>query len=169
MERKTEPQIFLEVELEQIKDLIRDYKDRGWRFTNLCASDVEGRVELLYSFSSGRDMENLRVLVDNGQAAPAVSPFFPNAFLHENETRDLYGVKFDGITLDYNGRFYPTSVPTPMNPSSLEAVEFLNKKNAAAEDGAAQSRGSKEIAKESGPAALSADEPKTPTDVEGEV
>ena len=83
------------------------------------------KVEVLCSFVLGEELENLSLLVAADEVVPAVSPLFPSAFLNENETSELFGVKFKGITLDYGGSFYPTSVPTPMNPTSTAALAFL--------------------------------------------
>jgi ech hydrogenase subunit D len=120
-----EPQVFKDIELAQLANMVKDYKERAWRLTNLCGSSVEGKVELLYSFSADEELENLRVLVANDEEVPAVSPLYPCAFMFENETHDLYGVRFTGMTLNYEGAFYPTSVPTPMNPASAAAERFL--------------------------------------------
>ncbi|MDR1088758.1 MAG: NADH-quinone oxidoreductase subunit C [Coriobacteriales bacterium] len=127
-----DPQVFRDIELDELEGQIRSYRERGWRLANLCGSSVGDKVELLYSFSDGPELENLRMLVDNGQKIPAVSPLYPNAFVFENEARDLYGVVFEGGLIDYGGRFYSPSVPTPMNPASLPAQEYLASARAAA-------------------------------------
>lgn len=120
-----DPQIFKDIELPQLMERVESYKSRGWRFVNLCGSSVDGKVELLYSFSLGEELENLRFLVANEDVVPAVSPIYGNAFFFENETHDLFGVTFKGITIDFGGTFYPTSVPTPMNPASQAAQDHL--------------------------------------------
>lgn len=120
-----DPQVFIEIELGQLASRVDGYKSRGWRLVNVCCSSVEGRTELLYTFSAGEALENLRLLVDSDEKIPAISPLYPNAFFFENEARDLYGIEFEGGILDYGGRFYSPSVPTPMNPSSLQAGEYL--------------------------------------------
>ena len=118
-------QVFKDIPLDQFTSLVEGYKERGWRFANLCGSTVGDKVELLCSFALGEEFENLSVIVGKEDTVFAVSPFFPSAFLNENETHDLYGIAFKGMTLDYGGRFFVTSVPTPMNPGSRQAGEFL--------------------------------------------
>lgn len=118
-------QIFIDTPLESLLSVATDYKERGWRLANICGSDVDGKVELLYSFAQGEELENLRVIVANEDTVPAVSPLYPGAFVFENETHELYGVNIEGITIDFKGAFYPTSIPTPMNPSSQAAEAFL--------------------------------------------
>jgi NADH:ubiquinone oxidoreductase subunit C len=91
------------------------------------ASSAEGGgatgVELIYSFSKGLPLENLRFTIDTGTVVPSISDCFPNAFFFENETHDLFGVKFSGISIDFDGEFYTVAVPTPMNPYSSAARE----------------------------------------------
>ncbi|MDR1357887.1 MAG: NADH-quinone oxidoreductase subunit C [Coriobacteriales bacterium] len=128
-----DPQVFIDIQLDELKGHIASYHERGWRLANLCGSSVDDKVELLYSFAQGPELENLRMLVDNGQKIPAVSPLYPNAFVFENEASELYGVVFEGGLVDYGGRFYSPSVPTPMNPASLPAQEYLASARAAAD------------------------------------
>jgi len=117
--------LFIEITLDQLESKVASYKERGWRFANLCGSTAGNKVELLCSFALDQETENLFLFIEQRAQVPAISPHFPSAFLYENETNDLFGVKFEGTTLDYGGRFYLTSVPTPMNPHSLKAEAFL--------------------------------------------
>ncbi|HBT95854.1 MAG TPA: hypothetical protein DEB24_07150 [Coriobacteriia bacterium] len=118
------PQIFIDIDCKDLKTKVDEYENRGWRFVNICGSTVEGGVELIYSFSDGLPLENLRFTVPNGSTIPSVSGCFPNAFFFENETYDLFGVKFSGVSIDFDGKFYKVSVPTPMNPQSVQAREY---------------------------------------------
>jgi ech hydrogenase subunit D len=117
-----DPQVFIDIELSQLHNRVEDYQSRGWRAVNLCGSSVDGQVELIYSFSDNETLENLRLLVNNDDIVPSISDVYLNTFFFENETHDLFGVKFKGIAIDFAGTFYPTSVPTPMNPLSDEAI-----------------------------------------------
>jgi ech hydrogenase subunit D len=117
------PQVFIDIEQSELAGRARDYCERGWRFANLCGSTVEGGVELIYSFSDCLPLENLRFVTDLTQPIDSVSACFPNAFIFENETHDLFGVSFAGISLDFDGAFYTVSVPTPMNPAASHKGE----------------------------------------------
>jgi len=117
--------VFINITLDQFTKEVEGYKERGWRFANLCGSTVGDKVEILCSFAQEQEIENLSMLVEKGEQVPAVSTIYPSSFLYENEIFELFGVKFEGTILDYNGSLYVTSVPTPMNPGSLEAEEFL--------------------------------------------
>lgn len=120
-----ESQVFKDISLDRFIGRVKDYRESGWRFVNLSGSTVGDKVELLCSFAKGRELENLSVLVGKEDTVPAVSPLFPSAFLNENEASELFGVKFEGMILDFRGDFFQTSIPTPLNPCSLEAEEFL--------------------------------------------
>jgi ech hydrogenase subunit D len=120
-----EPQVYEDIELESLIELARAYEQDGWRFVNMNGSTVEGGVELLYSFAKEPRLENLKVVVDTEQEVPSITPFFPNVFVFENETHDLYGVNISGISIDFKGKFYAVSVPTPMNPHSTQAKEAV--------------------------------------------
>ncbi|MDR2109467.1 MAG: NADH-quinone oxidoreductase subunit C [Coriobacteriales bacterium] len=119
------PQVFKDIEPAQMRAEVESYHSRGWRFVQICGSTLPEGVELLYSFSDGEPLENLRMVVDNGSELPSISDLYLNAFFFENETHDLFGVSFKGIAIDFGGEFYTVSVPTPMNPASAQAADFL--------------------------------------------
>jgi Ni,Fe-hydrogenase III component G len=124
-----DPQVFIDIELPQLHSTVKDYQSRGWRAVNLCGSSVDGQVELIYSFSDNEEFENLRLLVSNSDVVPSISDIYLNTFFFENETHDLFGVNFKGIAIDFGGKFYPTAVPTPMNPLSDAAIQAALESN----------------------------------------
>jgi hypothetical protein len=115
------PQTFIDISLDELREQVESYDRLGWRFVNICGSTVGGGVELIYSFSKDLPLDNLRFTIDAETTIPSISDRFPNAFFFENETHDLFGVKFSGISIDFDGAFYTVAVPTPMNPGSTEA------------------------------------------------
>ena len=46
------------------------------------------------------------VRVENGVAVPSITGVYPAAFVFENESHDLFGVSFEGISIDFGGEFY---------------------------------------------------------------
>jgi ech hydrogenase subunit D len=117
------PQVFIDIDHTDLYERVADYSSRGWRFVNISGNTVDDGVELIYSFSDGLPLENLRLKVSTETQLPSVSNLFPNAFFFENETHDLFGVHFLDISIDFDGAFYAVSVPTPMNPQSADARE----------------------------------------------
>ena len=55
------PQVYREIELGELLPEVQKYKSAGWRFVQLCATTIEGGVEILYTFAkgSGSEVENL--------------------------------------------------------------------------------------------------------------
>jgi hypothetical protein len=129
------PQVFIDIDLADLRTHIERYDNDGWRFVNICGSTVTEGVELIYSFSNGLPLENLRFSIDATTTIPSVTDCFPNAFFFENETHDLFGVTFSDISIDFGGKFYGLSVPTPMNPRSTMAQEEAAQAEATNVDG----------------------------------
>ncbi|MDR3315991.1 MAG: NADH-quinone oxidoreductase subunit C [Coriobacteriales bacterium] len=131
MTQTEKPQVFKDIEHAQLRKQVESYHGRGWRFVNISGTTVEEGVELLYSFSDGLPLENLRFTINTETALPSVSDLYPNCFFFENETHDLFGVQFTGISIDFDGEFYKVAVPTPMNPHSAAAKASASGKPAA--------------------------------------
>jgi ech hydrogenase subunit D len=51
-------------------------------------------------------MTHLRMDVDKDQPIPSISSVYFCALLIENETQDQFGVRFEGLPLDYQGGMY---------------------------------------------------------------
>ena len=113
---------FIEAPVEQVVDIAASYRERGWEFSQICATTVEGGIELLYashdpSFQAP-GLEGVLVRVENGVAVPSITGVYPAAFVFENESHDLFGVSFEGISIDFGGEFYTVAVAYPMNPAA---------------------------------------------------
>jgi ech hydrogenase subunit D len=128
---KRDPQVFIDIQLPALRSKVEAYHAKGWRFVNLNGSTVPDGVELIYAFSDQEPIENLRLVVGSTDEVPSISDLYFNSFFFENETHDLYGVNIKGIAIDFGGKFYKTSVPTPFNPASEQAQIRLIERNAA--------------------------------------
>jgi len=87
----------------------------------LTAGDHDGAVELTWSFEKGGRLEHLRERVQLDEEVPSVSPFYPFAYLYENELRELFGVKVTGLNVDFKGQLYQTSTKVPFSPKAIRA------------------------------------------------
>lgn len=119
-----EEQVFQRIDVDDLLNRVESYHDDGWRFVQLCGTTLDGgAVEVVYTFSRLDDLklENLVMDVEPGTKVPSITDQFLAAFVFENETHDLFGVEFENIAIDFRGRFYDVSVPTPMNPKSVFA------------------------------------------------
>lgn len=99
--------------------LLREARRRfadGWRLVQICASTAADSFELSYSLAAPGRLEHLRLVVPRSAPnVPSITPVFSGAFTYENEMHDLFGIRFDGLQLFYNGAFLKTSVPMPFN------------------------------------------------------
>ncbi|MGV8083521.1 MAG: NADH-quinone oxidoreductase subunit C [Coriobacteriia bacterium] len=111
---RSEPQHFETISAGQLLATAQKYKDAGYRFVQCAATRVEGGFDMLYSFDRDLVLYNVHVPVAEGEGLPSISAIFPAAFVFENETHELFGIDISNISVDFKGKFYTLSVPTPM-------------------------------------------------------
>ena len=105
-----------------------DYKRRGYRFVQMCCTKLsEDAFELTYSFDKDYKFENLRVTVPKDAKLPSITGAFQGTFLYENEIRELFGIDFEGISVDYRGHMYKKSKKTPFATDTDKAEETCQK------------------------------------------
>ena len=68
------------------------FKMAGWRVVQICASRLD---------------------IDEAQTVPSITQVYPGAFLQENETAELFGVRIESIDGDYHGKLYRIAQETP--------------------------------------------------------
>ena len=82
-------------------------KQAGYRLVTLTAVDLDERaVDLIYHFDRERVMNHFRVNVSKGRPVPSISGVYFAAVLVENEIQDQFGLRFDGLALDYDAGLY---------------------------------------------------------------
>ena len=87
---------------------VQGKKNDGWRFiTMTCCEETEG-LDFLYHFDKNLAMNHLRIKTGKGKSIPSVSNVYFAALVVENEIQDFYDVKFDGLAIDYKGKFVIT-------------------------------------------------------------
>ena len=89
------------------------FKMDGWRVVQICANRVPDGYEMSYSFGKDYDMRTLRLDIDEAQTVPSITQVYPGAFLQENETAELFGVRIESIDGDYHGKLYRIAQETP--------------------------------------------------------
>ena len=87
--------------------------ENDWRFVTatatLCPPRAEGEapyIDLLYTFDKDMQLKHLRLSTPEKGVVPSLTPIYFAATLIENEMRDLFGLTFEGLVLDYNGTLY---------------------------------------------------------------
>jgi ech hydrogenase subunit D len=92
------------------KTLVREvarFKAEGHRLATLsCVEADDGLLEILYHFDRNFELAHLSLAVPPDKKVPSISKVFLAAFAVENEIQDLFGIRFEGLAIDYEGRFY---------------------------------------------------------------
>jgi ech hydrogenase subunit D len=119
-EKKCMIQDFQPVEASGLLAKVQDLDAEGYRFGQMCASKVKDGFELLYSFDKDHVLLNLRLTIAEEEDVASITGVCWPAFIYENETQDLFGIKFKHSALDYGGHFFKVSEPTPWNPKKQD-------------------------------------------------
>ncbi len=102
-------------------------KAEGCRLVTLSCLEVdENNLEILYHFDRNLRLKHLRLRAPKGSTVPSISPVYFAAVLAENEIQDLFGVRFEGLAIDYRGTFYleEESKKTPFCRISIQSREM---------------------------------------------
>lgn len=123
---------FQELDKSEVHDFAKSKKAEGARFVNLHATTLgEDDFQLTYSYTTGETVtDNYTVRVSSADVVKSISDIYFAAFFFENETQDLFGIKFDGIVLDFQGDFYQCAIKTPMAVATQDDDMYsVNRKN----------------------------------------
>jgi ech hydrogenase subunit D len=82
-------------------------KVEGYRLVTLTCTEIDAdRLDLLYHFDKDLALMHLRLTVAKSDSVPSISPVYFAALLVENEIQDLFGLRFQGLVVDYRGTLY---------------------------------------------------------------
>lgn len=129
---------FVDLPLEELLTRVQTLKHEGMRFVQMCAETTEQGIDLLYTFYDETTQNALNLCVygiDESSRVPSIQGLYFAAFSYENETHDLYGVRFVNMKLDFGGHFFNLAASEPMTiitPEMKAEREKLAKKKAAA-------------------------------------
>lgn len=129
---------FVDLPLEELLTRVQTLKHEGIRFVQMCAETTEQGIDLLYTFYDETTQNALNLCVygiDESSRVPSIQGLYFAAFSYENEARDLYGVRFVNMKLDFGGHFFNLATSEPMTiitPEMKAEREKLAKKKAAA-------------------------------------
>lgn len=135
---------FVETPLSDLLMRVQTLKHDGVRFVQMCAEkDSQDNIDLLYTFydETMENALNLVVPLKPGDKVPSIQEMYFAAFSYENETHDLYGVRFINMKLDFGGHFFNLAAESPMtiiSPEQRAAREKAAKVKAAQEAKAAK-------------------------------
>ncbi|MDI6617967.1 MAG: NADH-quinone oxidoreductase subunit C [Clostridiales bacterium] len=83
-------------------------KQKGYRLVTITCEKDGDAYEFIYHFDLNYIMKNIEFTTDKKEGLKSISSVYPSAFLIENEYQDLFGVTFEGLSIDYKGRLYLT-------------------------------------------------------------
>lgn len=153
------------------QDILEEAKKRqsdGWRYVQMLAVNNENSVDLVYSYMLNGRMDNLVVEnVPRDAVIPSISHEFMEAFVCENEIHDLFGVKFDGIVIDFMGDFYRVSEEMPM--TIISAAQLAEKQKQAKIEAAKKAKAEKDAKAAAEGGDKAADDGKDDKDADAEL
>ena len=88
-------------------------KHEGYRLVAISSTEKAEGIELTYSFDKEYDFINLRLEINNETEMDSIGSLYSYAFIYENEIKELFGVKFRNMSIDFNNQFYRIAVETP--------------------------------------------------------
>ena len=129
---------FVDIPLSELLTRVQTLKHQGFRFIQMCAETTAAGIDLLYTFYDETCDNALNLCIygiDHESEVPSIQGLYVAAFSYENETHDLYGVKFINMQLDFGGNFFNVACDEPMTiitPEMKAEREKLAKQQAAA-------------------------------------
>lgn len=97
-------QNLVEIEVDQLVSVAHEMMDAGYRFVTLtCVTLSDNMVDITYHFDKNYEMKNFRIKVSRDSEVPSISGVYFCAVLVENEIHELFGVKVNGLAIDYAG------------------------------------------------------------------
>ena len=111
-----------EIPVEKLLGKVLEKKKQGLRLSQACAAFVDEKYELSYSFADDENYNytTLRIVIDTDTEVPSITEILPQAVFYENEMKELFGVKIQMISLDYENRLYRITETAPLGPAAKE-------------------------------------------------
>jgi ech hydrogenase subunit D len=116
------------IELKDLLERAEKFFKEGYRLVLVTCTKIEDDYEITYSFDKDYSFQSLRMTIAAGTEIPSISSIYWGAFIFENEIHDLFGIKVNGMNVDYKGNLYKTAIPHPFSVDSLKEVESCQSK-----------------------------------------
>jgi NADH:ubiquinone oxidoreductase subunit C len=92
-----------EVPVADLLARVARFHEQGFRFVTATCLDRGENLEILYNFDKDLELHHLRTTVAKTAAVPSLTPIYLCAFLVENEMSELFGLKVEGMAIDFGG------------------------------------------------------------------
>jgi len=109
----TNKQEIRNITLNELVSSVRDLASKGYRLVQMSCTNFGENVQLNYSFDKDYEFINLRLDIPSDTQVQSISNIYWSAVMYENEIHDLFGLKFNGMAIDFKGNLYMTSVKIP--------------------------------------------------------
>jgi ech hydrogenase subunit D len=95
------------VSAEALVGEVAKLKVQGYRLVTLSCTELdETTLDILYHFDKDLGLKHLRLTAAKSSPVPSISPVYFAALLVENEIQDFFGLRFEGLLVDYQGSLY---------------------------------------------------------------
>jgi len=110
-----EQQATIPISVDELVSRTASMKKDGCRLVQIGCTKIGDDFEINYVFDKEFILTNLRITVKQDTVLPSVSSVYFGAFVYENEIHDLYGIKVNGMNIDFGGHFYRTTIKQPFS------------------------------------------------------
>jgi ech hydrogenase subunit D len=101
-----------------------------WRLVTQTVVDRgEQGIDILFHYDKDLEEKHFRLTVPKGTVIPSISGIYFAALLIENENRDLFGLAYDGLVLDFNRTLYLEEAGDPINAPFCKISTFTKPKS----------------------------------------
>lgn len=113
-----------EITMETLLGEVSKMKNDGQRFVSLTCTELDAEnVDILYHFDKNEVLTNFRLTAKKDVPVTSISGIFLSAMLVENEIQDQFGLKFEGLAIDFGRTLYLdseiTTIPMCNNTKAM--------------------------------------------------
>ena len=113
------------ITLDGIRTSAKEMHDNGWRFITATIVDLgDAGFDVLYHYDKDISETHFRLTVPKGTVLPSISDIYFCALLVENENRDLFGLEYEGLVLDFNRTLYLEEAGDPVTAPFCKISTF---------------------------------------------
>ena len=118
------------ITLGEVVSLAKRKFSSGWRLiTQTVVDRGEQGIDILFHYDKNLEEKDYRLTVPKGTVIPSISGVYFAALLIENENRDLFGLEYDGLVLDFNRTLYLEEAGDPISAPFCKISTFTKTKS----------------------------------------
>jgi ech hydrogenase subunit D len=118
------------ITLDEVRDVAGRMLSGGFRLVTQTVVDRgEQGIDILFHYDKDLERKDFRLTAPKGAVIPSISGIYFAALLIENENRDLFGLEYDGLVLDFNRTLYLEEAGDPINAPFCKISTFTKPKS----------------------------------------